>query len=252
MGLSKSRDFFKEIRRNPENFYIIHYSCQSLNDDNDGLSPRITSIGVTHFSSEQTVSFSMHAIAEELKVPRERVMVELDQIEMRLLKGFYDFARDRRDKFWVHWNMRNLSFGFEHLEHRYRILGGENAPVIPVERRINLNDMLSDRYGSNYAKHPKMKSLMLLNGGIHKNFLSGEEELAAFQNHEFLRMHKSTLSKLQFFHFAIRQVLAGKLKTETRGLGVMLDRMFESRLSKGVGLVSGAMSIVLFLIGFVL
>ncbi|QRZ13924.1 hypothetical protein JWJ88_04490 [Paracoccus methylovorus] len=165
MTISNSSDFFSQVKNNPENFYIVHYSCQSLNDDNEGLSPRITSIGVTHFATEQTVSFSTHAIAEEMGIAREDVRGNFDRVEEKLLRDFYIFIRDRRDKFWIHWHMRNLTYGFEHLEHRYRILGGTDAAVIPVERRINLNDMLSRKYGSSYAKHPKMKSLMEINGG---------------------------------------------------------------------------------------
>ena len=244
MTISRSKDFFSQVRKNPENFYIVHYSCQSLNDDNDGLSPRITSIGVTHFATEQTVSFSTHSIAEEMSISREDVQGQFDRVEEKLLRDFYGFVRDRRDKFWIHWNMRNLTYGFEHLEHRYRALGGTDAAVIPVERRINLNDMLARKYGSDYAGHPKMKNLMDLNGGVHRHFLTGAEELQAFKNNEFIRMHNSTLCKLGFFHSVIRKALAGKLKTASRGFGIMLDRIFESRWAKFVGLMSGVITLV--------
>lgn len=247
MSISRASGFFKQTRKQPENFYIIHYSCQSLNDENEGLSPRITSIGVTHLATEQTVSFSTHAIAEEMGIEKRDVLNRFDEVERKLLSDFYSFARDRRDKFWVHWNMRNLTFGFEHLEHRYRVLGGTDAPVIPVERRINLNDMLSKKYGSRYAPHPKMKSLMDLNGSVHRNFLSGEEELAAFKNCEFIRMHNSTLCKLGFFHSTIQKAANGKLKTASRSIGVLLDTLFESRWSKAVALVASIVGIVLFI-----
>lgn len=248
MSISSSADFFKEIRKSPENFYIVHYSCQSLNDDNEGLSPRITSIGVTHFSTEQTVSFSTHAVAEEMGIARADVLANFNQVEHKLLKDFYNFVRDRRDKFWVHWNMRNLTYGFEHLEHRYRILGANDASVIPVERRINLNDMLSMKYGADYAPHPKMKSLMELNGGIHRQFLTGDEELKAFQNSEFMRMHNSTLCKLGFFHSVIRKSLAGKLRTASSGFGVKLDRLLEGRTSKSIALISAILGVIVVLI----
>ena len=243
MSISSSKDFFAQIRKKPENFYIVHYSCQSLNDDNEGLSPRITSIGVTHFATEQTVSFSTHAVAEEMGILREDVQENFDQVEEKLLRDFYGFVRDRRDKFWVHWNMRNLTYGFEHLEHRYRILGGTDAAVIPVERRINLNDMLARKYGANFAAHPKMKNLMEINGGVHRHFLSGEEELQAFGNNEFIRMHNSTLCKLGFFSHAIRKALTGKLKTKSRGFGVLVDRMFESRTAKFFGFASSLFAV---------
>lgn len=243
MSIFNSSDLIRSIKRSPENFFLIHYSCQSLYDDNDGLSPRITSIAITHYASEQTVSFSTHAIAEELGIGREDVRTRFDEIEHALLSKFYAFVRDRRDKYWVHWNMRNLTYGFEHLEHRYRALGANDAPIIPVERRINLNDMVADRYGSDYAKHPKLKSLMELNGGVHRHFLSGDEEVLAFQNNEFIRMHNSTLAKVGFFHRVIRSMLRGKLRTASRGIGIALDRLFESRTAKIIALVASAVTL---------
>lgn len=244
MSINSSRQFIKAVRRSPENFYLVHYSCQSLYDDNQELSPRITSIAITHYSTEQTISFSTHAIAEELHIPREAVRQRFDEVERRLLQEFYEFIRDRRDKFWVHWNMRNLTFGFEHLEHRFRVLGGTNAPVVPVERRLNLNDLLADRFGGGYAANPKLKSLMDLNGGTGRNFLTGAEEVTAFENNEFIRMHNSTLSKVGFFSFVIRKLLRGKLRTASRGVGVALDRVFESRWAKGIGLFSTLLTVI--------
>ena len=232
MTIYDSRRFIKEVKQHPQNFYIVHYSCQSLYDDNEALSPRITSIAVTHYATEQTVSFSTHSIAEELQIGRDEVKEKFDQVELELLKKFYGFVRDRRDRYWVHWNMRNLTFGFEHLEHRFRVLGGIDAPVIPVERRLNLNDLLADRYDDKYAPHPKMKGLWELNGGVHRHFLNGEEEVQAFQNNEFIRMHNSTLAKVGFFYKVVRKMVSGKLHTISKGWGVALDRLFESRIAK--------------------
>lgn len=243
MSVYTSGSFIKRVKSHPEDFYIIHYSCQSLYDDNEALSPRITSIAVDHYATEQAVSFSTHSIAEELHIPRESVRERFDEVERKLLQDFYAFVRDRRDKYWVHWNMRNLTFGFEHLEHRFRVLTGHDGPVIPVERRLNLNDLLADRYGGGYAKHPKLLSLMELNGGVHRHFLNGMEEVQAFQNNEFIRMHNSTLSKIGFLHIVVRKLVHGKLKTASRGFGVALDVLFESRVAKSVGLIATAISL---------
>ena len=243
MRIHNNRNFIKEVKGHPENFYVIHYSCQSLYDDNEALSPRITSIAITHYATEQTVSFSTHSIAEELHILREDVQDRFDKVECQLLQEFYAFIRDRRDKNWIHWNMRNLTYGFEHLEHRYRVLGGRDAPIIPVERRLNLNDLLADRYGDEYAAHPKLKSLMELNGGIHRDFLSGEEEVQAFKINEFIRMHNSTLCKVGFLHSVIRKLSKGKLHTASRGLGVALDRIFEGRPAKSIGLLATVLTI---------
>jgi len=240
-----ARSFIKKIKKKPENYYLIHYSCQSLYDDNEGLSPRITSIAVQHYKSGQVISFSTHAVAEELGIDRDQVERRFDEIELRLLENFFNFVRDRRDKYWIHWNMRNLTYGFEHINHRYNVLKDNNFPIIPVEQRINLSDVLKSRYGSGYAKHPKLLSLMDLNGGRHRHFLTGEEEVQAFQAKEFIRMHNSTLCKVRFFSSVIEKVINGRLRTSTIGFGVMLDRVFESRLAKLIGLISAIGSLLI-------
>lgn len=245
MSISNSREFIRRLKRNPENFYIIHYSCQSLYDDNENLSPCITSIAVSHFATEQIVSFSTHAVAEELAIERDLVRERFDEIELKLLSDFYAFIRDRRDRYWIHWNMRNLTYGFEHLEHRYRVLGRSDAPVIPVEHRINLNDMLRNHYGSGYVAHPKMTSLMELNGGTHRHFLTGKEEVEAFDRSEFIGMHNSTLCKVGFFHYAVRAMIKGKLRTRSKSWGVKLDRIFEGRFAKCVGFLGAICTILI-------
>lgn len=236
--------FIASVKRKPENYYIIHYSCQSLNDDNEGLSPRITSIAINHYATQQTVSFSTHAIAEELGIVRADVLTRLDEIERELLRRFYEFVRDRRGQVWVHWNMRNLTYGFEHLEHRYRVLGMTDAPTVPVEQRVNLYDVLGDRYGPDYVADPKMQSLMQLNGGLHRNFLSGAQEVEAFQKGEFIKLHNSTLCKVGFFHRVIEDLVKGRLKTSSHGWGAKLDRIFESRTTKAGALIATALTVV--------
>jgi hypothetical protein len=230
-------NFFKSIKEHPDRFYIIHYSSQSLFDaETDSLSPRITSVVVMHFASRQTVSFALHAVAETLQIPKNEVINRYDEIERELLKRFYEFARDRREKYWIHWNMRNLTFGFEHLEHRYRVLTKSEPPSIPVEVRLNLNDILKQRYGSDYAPDPRMLNLMKLNGEVVQAFLSGAEEAEAFRQQDYIRMNASTIAKVAFFHHVIRAALSGKLKTASKGLIVRIDRLLESRLSRVIAL----------------
>src|SRR5260370_22860918 len=244
VSIADSSQFIKTVKSKPENFFLIHYSCQNFNDENEALSPRITSIAINHYVTGQSVSYSTHSIAEELRIPRDEVLQRVDEVELELLTEFYKFIRDRRDKSLVHWNMRNLTFGFEHLEHRYRALCVSDACVIAVEQRLNLNDLIADRYGADYAKHPKMLSLMEKNGGSHRDFLEGKEEVEAFANKEFLRMHKSTLSKVGFFSSAMHKLVNGKLNTASKGIGIAIDKLFESRTAKAVGLVATLIGIL--------
>lgn len=246
-SVSAASKFFADVKRNPDRYYIIHYSSQSLYDegvDLDGMSPRITSIVVMHFPTRQTVTFAMHAIAEEMGIPKDEVEARYDEIERAILVRFYAFARDRREKHWIHWNMRNVVFGFEHLEHRYRVLTREEPPAIPVELRRNLNDILKDRYGSGFAPDPRMLQLMLLNGQRDPRFLTGGEEAEAFRAKEFIRMHSSTISKVEFFKYVIELAQQGRLKTAGKGIVVKLDRLLDSRAHR-----VAAFSVTVFTLG---
>jgi hypothetical protein len=87
-------NFFKSVVKEPEQFYIIHYSSQSLYDvDSEGHSPRITSIAAMHFATRQTTSFSVHAVADLLKIGKDEIESRYNDIEkemlglLRLLEG---------------------------------------------------------------------------------------------------------------------------------------------------------------------
>jgi hypothetical protein len=103
-------NFFQSIKDHPDQFYIIHYSSQSLFDEGtDGLSPRITSIVVMHYATRQTMSFAVHTIAELLKITKDDVPSRYDDIEREMLGKFFAFMRDKLDRYWIHWNMRNVT-----------------------------------------------------------------------------------------------------------------------------------------------
>ena len=239
------KNFFSEAARHADRFYIIHYSSQSLFDaEAGGLSPRITSIVVRHYQTGQTVSFSMHTVAEYLEIPKGDVENQYDDVERELLTQFYDFARDRREKYWVHWNMRNVVYGFEHLEHRYRVLTKKEPPSIPIEVRLNLNDILKRRFGQDYAPDPRMSSLMEMNGARIQGFLSGKEESEAFKNQDFIRMNTSTIAKVGFFSFVISSAQRGKLKTAGHGILNFADRLLESRMARVIGALGVAITLV--------
>lgn len=95
--------------------------------------------------------------------------------------------------------MSNINFGFEALEHRYRVLTDKVPSKIADANKYNLSSLISDIYGSNYVDHPKMPNLMELNGGKPRDFLTGLEEVEAFDRKEYIRLHKSTMSKVYFF-----------------------------------------------------
>lgn len=50
----KAVRIFRDITSNPEKYLIIHYSCESFIDKEDGRTPRITTIAIRYFESSQT------------------------------------------------------------------------------------------------------------------------------------------------------------------------------------------------------
>jgi hypothetical protein len=65
----------------PHSVLAIHYSCESFYDRPDGSSPRITSIAVRNLASGQTVSFSIHQLAErDKKVRVEDIEASYDEL----------------------------------------------------------------------------------------------------------------------------------------------------------------------------
>ena len=104
-----------------------------------------------HYDAGQIRSFSLHTIAEQLNISKDQVAANYDAIESRLLTDFYGFVKSTKDKYWVHWQMKSRTFGFEHLEHRYTYLTKNLPTPIPVENRINLVDCLRHKYGDNFA-----------------------------------------------------------------------------------------------------
>ena len=231
--MADTTGFLKQIKKQPDGYFLIHYSSEHLFDESiQGNAPRITSIVVIHYSTRQIQSFAIHTVADTLGIAKQNVATQYDVIEAEMLRQFYAFVATRAQQLWVHWNMRSVVFGFEHLAHRYEVLNQQVAPLIPVENRINLSDVLREKYGELYAAHPQLLNLMRLQGELPKHFLTGEQESACFANQEFIRMHLSTMSKVQFFGYVIRQAIKGKLRTNGKSLFNLIDRLLESRWAR--------------------
>lgn len=191
---------------------VIHYSCESFYDKPDGKTPRITSLAVRNLASGQTDSFSIHQIAEERHVPFHQISEHYDDLEKQMLDGFFEFIRTRLHCSWIHWNMRDVNYGFAAIEHRYRVLGG--SPIqISEDRKFDLSRALVDLYGVGYMGHPRLEKLLEKNKIAAKDFMSGKEEAAAFDKKEFVKLHQSTLKKTDCLANIFERTMNGSLKT---------------------------------------
>ena len=194
---------------------VIHYSCESFYDIKDGRTPRVTSIAVRQFSSGQTSSFSIHKSAELKKVEHAKISQNYDELEKEMLSEFFDFLKTKPDYTFVHWNMRDINYGFQAIEHRFKALGGKPA-VVSNDKKLDLARVLVTLYGVKYAPHGKsgrLHSLMEKNHITAKDVLNGAEEAGAFEEQEYVKLHQSTLRKVDVIANILDRTLDGTLKT---------------------------------------
>ncbi len=213
----------KELDQRKEIVLAIHYSCESFYDRHDGATPRVTSIAVRNLASGQTESFSIHKVAELKKISIDQIRQHYDQLEKAMLDEFWCFLKDNAHCTWLHWNMRDSNYGFQALEHRYKVLDGTPPLVLKEDKKFDLARALINIYGISYVEHPRLEKIMHINGITDKDFLSGKNEATAFENSEFVKLHQSTLRKVDTLNNLFIRTLDGSLKTnapwwEARGI----------------------------------
>lgn len=193
---------------------MIHYSCESFYDRPNGASPRITSIAVRKLDSGQTFSFSIHQVAEEKRVPFDQIEARYDDLERQMLDAFYNHVGSYRGTRYLHWNMRDINYGFAAIEHRYRVLGGSPI-VLEDDRKTDLSRLFVDIYGVGYIGHPRLETLLAKNSIKPRDFLTGEQEARAFEIRNFVGLHQSTLRKVDVIANIADRAHSRQLKTNT-------------------------------------
>src|SRR5690606_2610929 len=105
--------------------------------------------------------------------------------------------------------------GFQAIEHRYKVLKGEPFTV-DDSRKFDLARELINQFGPGYAPHGtsgRLHSLMELNHITAKDVLTGQQEADAFEAGEYVRLHQSTLRKVDVMSNVLERVLDGSIKT---------------------------------------
>lgn len=132
-----------------------------------------------------------------------------------MLDDFYGDVRQHQNSKWIHWNMRDSNFGFEAIEHRYRVLGGSPV-VIPEAQRYDLPRILGNIYGEKYIGDPKLKCLVTRNKLTDLDFIPGEDEPELFAEGKYVQMHQSTLRKTVIIAEIAKRAWRQELKTDTK------------------------------------
>jgi hypothetical protein len=225
----KAKSIINSFYDNDSHCLLIHYSCESFYDIKDGKTPRITSIAVRYLSTAQTKSFSIHKVAEIKQIPTEQISENYDSLEKEMLKDFYKFVKEHKNYKWIHWNMRDISYGFEALKHRASILSSTTFDI-KDENKFDLARLLVDKYGKDYSSHPRLPSILEMNKISFKHWLTGNDEAEAFDNNEFVKLHQSTLAKVEVLEKILKMAAEEDLRTKSslrEIYGLNLQGIFE-------------------------
>jgi DNA gyrase/topoisomerase IV subunit A len=204
---------------NPDLKLLVHYSCESFYNIKEGRTPRITSIAVRYLSTAQTKTFSIHKIAEIKKVAFQEIENHYDDLEKKMLDEFFEFAKEHKDYTWIHWNMRDINYGFEAIENRYLVLGCEPFRI-PDNKKVDLSRVLIDKYGVKYIEHPRLPKILEKNNIRTINLLDGSDEATAFENKEYVKLHQSTLRKVDVMESILILASEDDLKTNSTLVGI--------------------------------
>lgn len=207
-----------DIRADSKNAFVIHYSCESFYDTPDNRTARVTSIAIRNLYSAQTRSFSIHKVAEQKKIPAKEIPQHYDQLEHEMLEEYFDFIRSNSGRTYIHWNMRDNNYGFAAIEHRFKVLGG-NPVVIDEAYKFDLARATFSIYGSRYVNHGKEGRLLgicRVNRITDKDAMTGNEEAVAFPAEDYIKLHLSTLRKVDMMANIFERVEEGTLKTQSK------------------------------------
>ena len=201
----------------PSTVAAIHYSCESFHDRAEGRSPRITSIAIANLATQQAESFSIHKLAERQSTPYASIESEYDDLELQMLEDFFAYLKYNHQLKYLHWNMRDDNYGFQAIEHRFRVLSKDTDPNhrVPESQKFDLAILLKDIYGPMYAQYPRMQRLLENNSAVPLGFLPGPDEAIAFEKKEYHRLHQSSLAKVHAITTVAQLAYNRQLKTTT-------------------------------------
>ncbi|MBS1549449.1 MAG: hypothetical protein JSS94_06235 [Bacteroidetes bacterium] len=138
-----------------QDVFFTHYQCNAWNNPNKIYSLHIIAKGIT-------LSYEFDPSDEN----KEKEALEEYSSKVQELLN--------ENLILVHWGQTAKKYGVQHLENRYKELGGDKlfpfTDSYPLDKSINLSEFLWDKYGNSYIEHPRLDKLAEKN-----NFLGNRE-----------------------------------------------------------------------------
>lgn len=256
MGVVKDRKIavknLKNITKNSSKVLFIHYSASNTFDDDDygNISPIITSIVIKSLDGRIDKQFAIHLEADKADIPIDQIQDSYRELELRILKLYNNFVKRHLDCFWIHWDMKNIHFGFEAIKHRYeKIFENLNEYCeIPNNKKRNLRDILEGMYGENFVKTTDtFKGLMLCNSKNIEdpNYLSSVDESQQFENKNFISVIKSVDLKVDFIKKSTKKLVNKKLIVSSKNNYAIFVDMVDHPIFTFIGWIVGLIGLLI-------
>ncbi len=256
MGAIKDRKLavsnLKNLTEDPSKVLFIHYSQSNTFEDDDygNISPIITSIVVKSLDGLVDQQFAIHFEADKADIPIDEIQNSYRELELRILKAFNDFSKRHCECNWIHWDMKNIHFGFEAIKHRYEKIFGDLKEYneIPINNKKNLRDIIEGMYGENFVNGPDtLKSLMKCNSNNIDNniYLSSSVESTEFERKNFVNVIKSVDLKVEFIKKATSKLIEKKLIVSNKNTYAIFVDIVNHPIFTFIGWIVGILGLIL-------
>jgi hypothetical protein len=202
-AIQRNIDVLRIAIERQEAIFAVHYACESFFTAEDHP-PGIAAIAISDLKSGEVSAFS------RTDCPADTDPVDC---EIGLLRRFYDELQGRVETICLHWNMDRPEYGFSALATRWRYLTQEDPVCSAPRQRYDVDSLLSEQFGVDYAPHQKLPSVARLNDLDMRSFLSGQEEAAAFEKNNWATLTRSASSKAKIIGQIFSLACAGNIKT---------------------------------------
>ncbi len=235
MGVVKERRLalanLRKLTEDPSKVLFIHYSQSNTFDEDDygNISPIITSIVVKSLDDQIDQQFAIHFEADKADIPIDEIQYSYRELELRILKSFNDFVRRHNECNWIHWDMKNIHFGFEAIKHRYEKIFGDlkDYNEIPINNKKNLRNIIEGMYGEDFVDgSDTLKAILKCNyGNVDNNvYLSSNIESTEFERKNFINVIKSVDLKVESIRKITNKLMQKKLKVSNKNnYAIFLD-----------------------------
>ena len=256
MGVVKDRKIavanLKKLTEDPSKVLFVHYSESSTYDDDDygNISPIITSIVIKSLDGQTDKQFAIHLEADKADIPKDQIQDSYRELELRILKLYNDFVRRHLDCFWIHWDMKNIHFGFEAIKHRYEKIfeNLDDYCEIPNNKKKNLRTIIEGMYGDNFVSgSDTLKALMLCNSSNVEDstYLSKDNESTQFESKNFFAVIRSVDLKVDFIKNVTKKLSHKKLIVSNKNNYAIFVDMVDHPIFTFIGWIVGIIGLVL-------